>query len=239
MATARETIQGAHDALRVTGFGQAQTSAQATYGLTKLNDWLNGIVGYGAAPPLIDHRIDADFDVPPEAHALRLLCTHAGPITITLPDGISERNMPQDGFRLGIVDVTGAAATNNITIARSGWKIAGAAANATISTNSAARLYMFRADLGDWKLAADLGLDDDLPFPADFDQAIKLILADLIGGRFGQELSRRDLERMKDGEAQLRARYVKVRPATLESGVSGIGGRARAPHDYGWRWRAP
>lgn len=238
MATARETITDALKLLRVLGFGQAATSAQATECLERLNDWINGIVGFGASPPLQDLKIDADYEIIPESLAMRLLCAHSGAITITLPDGISRTNMPPDGMRLAIVDVSGAAATNNITVARGGWKIAGSAANATISTNSASRLYMFRADLGDWKLAADLGLDDDLPFPADFDQASKLILADLCSGRFGQSLSSRDMERMKDGEARFRARYCPILPAQIESGFS-FGGRMRAPYDYGWRWRSP
>ena len=53
-------------------------------------------------------------------------------VTVTLPASASL------GDFVRVVDITGSAATNNITVARNGHKIQGAASNLTISTNRAA-----------------------------------------------------------------------------------------------------
>lgn len=216
MTTARETITTGLQALKVLGFGQSPTSAQADYCLRQLNAYIRQIVGYSGSLPLQNIRISSSYQVCARWPAIRLHCM-AG-LTVTLPE-----SPPPDGMRVEVVDTAGTAATNNITIARNGWKIAGAAANATISTNGASRLYMFRADIGDWKLASDLGLDNDLPFPADFDEAIALNAATRYS-LFGQRLSPDDYLLADRGAKRLRARYAKPPMAQFDPAVSGVGG---------------
>lgn len=223
MATAQAIINRAYRRhLRVTGIGRSPSSAMATEGLDALNSWLNQLVGYGGSLPFRDVPVDSAYTISTAWPAVRVQCQHGGPITITLPEGNQWRPV-QDGFRVAIVDASGAAATNNITIARNGWKIAGAAANATVSANNDSRIYMFRGDLGDWKLAADLELATALPFPAEFDEAVALILADRLAGGFGQELSRRDQELRELGEDRLRAKYCRPPPADFGSEAANIG----------------
>lgn len=217
MTTARETIITGLQALKVLGFGQSPTSAQGEYCLRQLNAYIRQLVGYSGSLPLQNVRVSSAYQVCNRWPALRLHCMSG--VTITLPE-----HPAADGMRIEVVDTAGTAATSNITIARNGWNIAGAAADATISTNGASRLYMFRADIGDWKLAGDLGLDDPIPFPADFDEAIALIAARRYS-LFGQRLSPDD-DRLADaGAKRLRARYAKPPAAQFEAAVSGIGGR--------------
>lgn len=222
MATARETIQTGLEALRVVGFGQSPTSAQAAYCLKQLNNWLYERLGFGASLPLQNERIDSAYTVGTRWPAVRLMCVTTG-ITITLPE------RPVDGQIVEIVDAAETADTSNITVARNGWLINGAASNYTISTEGANVKLRFRADLGDWKLLADLGLDDALPFPREFDKAIALNAARDYA-RFGQSLSRRDEESADDGLRKLRARYAKPPAVQYDSAVSGISGASKGAY---------
>lgn len=73
--------------------------------------------------------------------------TTAGAVTITLPSS------PIDGQRFHIFDAKGAAATNNITIARNGKTINGAAANLVIATAYGGYQLIYSSSLGGWLAA--------------------------------------------------------------------------------------
>lgn len=225
MATAAETIKLALRKLRVIGQGANPNSAQQTDALTELNAYLNELAGFGSSLQWRDYYVDSACEIIADYPAQRLLCRHGSALTITLPEGTAGRPIA-DGFRVGIVDATNAAATYNITLARNGWKIAGSAANATISTNSASVVYMFRADLGDWKLAANLSTGDSLPFPAEFDLAIALLLANRLSGEYGQNLAESDRYAMIAGKAKLMNRYCPPPILYPEGAVSNLGGVA-------------
>lgn len=228
MATAQETITTAMQALKVLGVGQQATTAQDQYALRQLNSYIRQLAGFSGSLPMRSLRLDSDYQVTREWPALRLqVCTDG--ITITLPDGISGVGSGQiaDGFRLEVVDVAGGAASSNITIARNGWMIAGLASNYTISTNSAVKAFMFRADLGDWKLAGDLALADSLPFPTEFDEAIALNLARRLT-LFGQHLAPEDQDLADRGASRIRARYAKPPVAVLDPAAANIGGNTVA-----------
>lgn len=220
MATARETIQTGLEALRVVGFGQSPTSAQAQYCLKQLNAYIRSIKGFGGSLPLQTvAAAQIGSQVSTRWPAVRVLCQ--GGETITLPD--PRLCVVPDGMRVEIVDAALAAASSNIVIARNGGLIDGAASNYTISTNGGDVSLMWRADAGNWQVMEDLGLDDELPFPTDFDEAIALNAADRYT-RFGQALSDRDAARAKAGASRIRARYAKPPAAQFDAAVSSIGG---------------
>lgn len=75
----------------------------------------------------------------------RVLCT-AGGITITLPISTSLAV----GDTVQIVDVAGAAGTSNITVARNGANIQGAAENLTIDINNAAPVLVYTGVTYGW-----------------------------------------------------------------------------------------
>lgn len=225
MATAADTIKLALRKIRVIGQGANPTTAQQQGALTELNAIINGLVGFGSSVEWRDYPVESAHDIVADYPAQRFLCK-AG-VTLTLPAGSQARPV-FDGMRVGVVDAAGTAATSNITLARNGWKIAGSAANATISTNNASRVYMFRADLGDWKLAADLETGTAIPFPAEFDLPLALILADSLGGEYGQRLSDRDFDLMRGGRARLRNRYCAI--PLMYSDAANMGG---ATANYG------
>jgi hypothetical protein len=65
-------------------------------------------------------------------------------VTLTLPGS------PSVGDEVGIIDVTGSASSNNITIARNGLKINGGTSNLTISTNRAAFVLVYSGSTQGW-----------------------------------------------------------------------------------------
>ena len=223
MATAQNTIKLALRKIRVIGRGANPTSAQQADALTELNAWLNEMLGFGGSLEWKTTYADSSLEVDASYPAQRILCRHSGALTITLPEGTAI-NPIQDGFRLGVVDVSANAATYNITIARNGWLIAGSAANATLSSNGVNRIYMFRADLGDWRLAADLAIGDSLPFPSEFDLPVALILAHRLGGEYGQRLSEADFNAMRGAKTKIYNRYCTPPLMTPEGAVANIGG---------------
>jgi hypothetical protein len=223
MATAQETIVTALQALRILGAGQQPDTAKNQYCLRQLNAYLAQLAGFSGSLAFASKRLDAAFELSVGYPAANLQCVACR--TVTLPKGDGGVPVP-DGMRVKVVDVAGTAATSNITIERNGWKINGSAADYTISTNGGSASLMFRADLGDWKLVADLALADDLPFPDDFDEAVALNLAKRLT-LYGQSLSRSDEDLAAKGVRRIRARYAKPPETQFDAAVSGVGGENR------------
>lgn len=78
----------------------------------------------------------------------RVLCT-AGGITITLPISTSL----QVGDTVQVIDVVGAAGTSNITVARNGANIQGAAENLTIDINNASPVLVYSGATYGWVIS--------------------------------------------------------------------------------------
>lgn len=223
MATAQNTIKTALRKIRVIGRGGNPNSAQSADALTELNALLNEMIGFGSSLQWVSAYTDTSVCVGVSYPAQRVLCRAASAITITLPLGTTCCPIP-DGFKLGVVDVAGTAAAHNITIGRNGWNIDAAQTDATISTNGGSKLYMFRAELGDWKSIADLALGDPLPFPTEFDLGVALMLANRLSGEYGQQLAQSDLYAMMGAKNKLRNRYCPPPIMYPEGAVSNLGG---------------
>lgn len=223
MATAAETIRLALRKLRVIGQGENPDSSAQTDALTELNNLLWGYLGQGGSLPFRDLYVDADYEVPSTWYAQRLLVKHSAALTITLPEGTEDYPL-HDGFRVEIVDVSKNAATYNITVARNGWLIDNTAANYTINTSGGRTVFTFRADKGDWAVVANLTTASNLPFPAEFDGGIALILADRLSGEYGKELSRTDKFLKMHAENQIYARYCQIPKMYPDGGVERMGG---------------
>jgi hypothetical protein len=221
MTTALETITSGLEALRVIGMGQQPTQAQSTYCLKHLNAFIAELAGFGGSIAFISETVEGSFNVGTTYPAIRLLCLNGA--TVTLPQADSSIVPPPDGMRVHVIDAAETADTSNITIARNGWLINGAASNYTISTEGGSAMLMFRADQGDWKLVSSLALADTVPFPSDFDMPIALNAA-LRYTRFGQRLSEEDQRLARRGMNRIRARYAKAPTAVFDLAASGIAG---------------
>lgn len=73
-----------------------------------------------------------------------LIDTSGGAVTLTLPSSASL------GDEIGIIDATGNASTNNITVARNGGKIEGASSNLTVSTDRSAFTLVYYNSTQGW-----------------------------------------------------------------------------------------
>lgn len=223
MATARETITTALQALRVKGFGQNPSSAEAEYCLKQLNGFVKQLLGFGGSLPMQNLRASSAYQVTTQWPALRVQCM--GGLTVTLPSGECGAAIP-DGFRLHVVDVSGG---GGVSIARNGWLINGLASDYAVSGEA---MLFFRADTGDWKPIGALTLNDQLPFPDDFDQGVAFALANGRLPLFGQVLNSDVRAMAEEGERRISARYCKPPPANLGCFVSNIGLIAGTPYGY-------
>ena len=225
MATAREIIQTAYRKAGVVPLLQAPTAAMAAIALTELNRLIANYVGFGSSLPWDTVRADRTVELYPEDPSLRLALQNTSAITLTLP------RLPRDGSRLQIIDPNLTLAAAPVTLARNGWQIEGAATNLVLNTNGANRMWMFRADTGNWARAANLALDDALPFPDDFDLGMALLLAQRLGGEFRVQLSPQDQGFAKDAHTRLRSRYVKPPRQFSPTDIQLAGGAI-----YEWPW---
>lgn len=142
------------------------------------------------------------YTVKPQA---RLVLNIAAPITLTLDP------QPQDGQRFSIIDAGNTIDTHNVTINPNGRKFNGAVGNATVSTEGAAKQYLYRADLADWKVIDPLEADDDMPFPADFDDYFIIMLAMRMNPRYGRTLTEESTFRLTQQRQQFVDRYTQSR----------------------------
>lgn len=103
-------------------------------------------------------------------------------ITITLPLN------PRPGARVGVADGNLGLAAHNVTVARNGRLLQGAAANLTLNTNGDARVWFYRHDTADWTLEEDLDLTDEPYFPDDLQSRLPWMLAFMLMSEFGAEI---------------------------------------------------
>ena len=75
---------------------------------------------------------------------VRYLIDTTSAVTLTLPASASL------GDEVGVIDATGNAGTNNITVARNGGKIEGASADLTVSTNRSAFTLVYYNSTQGW-----------------------------------------------------------------------------------------
>lgn len=141
MATVNDIIDRAYSRLGVLSEGRALSPLEKATALDAFNDMLDSLPDEGVGAFVGTQRVSGATTVTAPG-ILQVIASAA--MTITLP------KEPKDGFRVKIVDAGNNFATNNLTIARNGWLIAGAAADVTLSTNGQSKEYFFRADLGDW-----------------------------------------------------------------------------------------
>lgn len=106
-----------------------------------------------------------------------------------------------------------------------------AAANTQAIVNPAAsKAWLYRADLGDWKLVADLLIGDDCQFPSDFDDFFITALAMRLAPRYNKTIATETAKTGLDALKRLKARYrqagitvygAEQYPASFQSYVNG------------------
>lgn len=154
-------------------------------------------------------------------------------MTIYFPD------KPQDGSRMAFVQGSGAGDTGApgaiLTLDGNGRQTQDPAdknfKNTITLTNPAvANQWLYRSDLGQWLLVADLILTDQCQFPSDFDDFFITALAIRLAPRYNKVVASETAKTGLDALKRLKARYRQAGitvygsenfPATFQSFVSG------------------
>lgn len=227
MTLASEIISDAYRETNLIPLGVAPNANQITEALNRLNPIVLSCVGNEAGDELKDLNYGGDNDqssfivdwIPDNT---RLVFNNSAAVTL---DADPE---PYEGQRLAFVDNAGNLNTYNVIISGNGRKIEGAS-SITLSVNSDARQWLYRADTGNWVKINALASGDTMPFPAEYNDYFVIALAVRLNPRYGQSLSSESFETYKRTRSQIRARY---RRKTFD--IQCDPGLVSRRQNYGW-----
>lgn len=215
MTTIRTLIT---DALREGGIlalGETPTAAMSDEALRRVNTLFRSYLGNELGNDLVNVSYGQNGLSTPYAKAtdastsidssflpenVNLLVNLSEAKTVYLPPN------PRDGARLAIADISGNFNTRNLTVNANGRKIENAA-TVVLNTANVTAEWFFRADLGNWVRVSTLTLDDESPFPAQFDDFWTTSLALRLNPRYGESISPETAETLRRARSQFRARY--------------------------------
>lgn len=135
----------------------------------------------------------------------RLICNLAGEIVLTLDP------QPQDGQRFSVVDAAGSFNVAPLTISPNGRKFQGSDGDTQLNTVDTAKQWLYRSDIADWVVLDTLAVDDEMPFPSDFDDYFTIALAERVNPRHGMVLSDASRARAQQQRMQFVNRYTQSR----------------------------
>lgn len=125
---------------------------------------------------------------------------------------------PEDGARLGIIDVGGNLASHAVTLNGNGRNVE-SADTVTLNTDSLNREWFYRADLGSWTRITDLEAEDESPLPLEFDDLLTTALAIRLNPRYGGATSDEMASVFKRVKRMFRARYRQTVEKASEDGL--------------------
>ena len=219
------------DALRETNLiplGVTPTTAQSTEAFSKLQSIVQSVLGNEVGENLNPMPLGQDNITSPKGYPwwnnslpgnlfvstnVRIMCN------LTDQGYVNFHPKPHDGARMGIVDVAGNFATNELTIFGNGRMIEGES-EMTYDTAGEIREWIYREDLGGWVVVVPLDPTGLMPFPPEFDDFFIITLAMRLNPRYGQIMHPASVERLKQVTTQLTARYSQTTTQKpVESGL--------------------
>lgn len=123
-------------------------------------------------------------------------------VHVTGPTRVYFQQQPEDGARMGFVDI---GSTAFLTVDGNGRLIEGDFDTDVDPPDP--REWFYRADLGNWVRRAPLALADESPFPGEFDDLLICDLAIRLSPRYGLDPRAATLKTSNDKLEQLKARY--------------------------------
>lgn len=246
MTTALAIITGGLRQSNLIAIAAAPNTLQQAEGLQKLNTLIASVFGFEVGTKLFEFPVgtegtseltsswtSADWGRPPQN--VRLMVTDQLAQTIYLPP------FPDNGARVAIRDIKGTMATYPITLHASGKRIEDAA-SLTVNMDDADLTWLYRGDLGNWVRLTLLEVDDDLPFPIQFDDYFETMLAMRLNPRYGRAADPQTVATMRRSEGQLRATYRQQRAVRCDEAVtrmsdtgrSGVSDESNSPRSDVW-----
>jgi hypothetical protein len=239
MTLVSDIVQAAYRESNIVGIGQSPNTAQVTEGLSKLQRLVKSVYGNEAGDLLMAFPLGRDNITTPQGYPwydndlpgsiflmtnLRVMCNLTGPGLVNLHPS------PDDGARMGVVDVVGNFATNPLTINGNGRNIEDTN-SITMTTDGDAREWFYRNDLGNWMKTTNLVLTDTFPFPEEFDDMFIITLAARINPSYGKGLDPASSDMLKRSRNQFRARYAQLTQVPSELAL-----RRLTTDYYRWGW---
>lgn len=224
MTVTPEIISDAYREGNITALGKEPSDAQTTEALRLLNRIVSGVYGYEVGEPLYDWSIGNAGRVAETSWTssnwtkllqnVRMVANSTDAQTVYLPPD------PDDGARVAIIDPANRLAAAPITLNGNGRYIAGAA-TALLDTDGLDRIWMYRADMGEWVVLTELTGDDaeEFPFPPEFDAYFITRLAMRLNPRYGRAMSEASSAELLTSLRKLRARYKQKAVVAADLGV--------------------
>lgn len=184
------------------GFGKLQTIVESVLG-NEMGENLNPLplgtldINSPQGYPWWQNQLPGNLFI---ATNVRLMCNLTGQGTVNL------HPLPHDGARMGIVDVAGNFATNNLTINGNGRLIEGNP-TMTYNTSGETREWMYREDLGNWVVVSPITLTGTMPWGPEFDDFFIIRLAERLNPRNGQIMHPASEKTLQEVTAKFTARY--------------------------------
>lgn len=232
MTATLEIITDAYRESNLISIGVALDENQKAEGLRRLNAVISSALGFEIGEELVDWQVGTtnisaqgvgndqfgQFNTYSEGiwtrpvENSRLLLNAQSPQTLFLP------TKPNDGARMQAIDQLGTLATYPVTLDANGQRIEGAP-TLVLNTNDLNKIWFYRADLGNWVPVATLLIDDEMPFPPEFDDSFVTTLAMRINPRYGRAISQETAAWLQRSMAKLKARYKQRRVTPADIGV--------------------
>jgi hypothetical protein len=211
VTTIRQIVTEAFRESNLTQVGDVPDGAEYQEAEAKLLSFIRSVFGSEFGENLYNiHIHETGFSFRPNS---RLIVDSRTVSEIQLP------SRPQDGERFAVVDPRGLIQpfaplrvfSNTGTIEGDNEVI--------LDTPNAELELFYRADMGQWKVLSPLTSDDQLPFPAEFDDFFILWLAFRLNPRFGVETRPESVEMYRRIRKLFMARYKQVRQQMAELGL--------------------
>jgi len=130
-------------------------------------------------------------------------------LNVDSPQNIYLSPLPQDGSVFSYIDVANNIDTNPITFYGNGRLIEGAT-SVVKNTAGDTAIYFYRADTGNWSKLSPLLINDDFPFPPDFDDVFIIGLAIRLNPRNDISLAPESMAAYKKALSAFTARYTQI-----------------------------
>lgn len=199
MTTCRDIITHAMQDSGLLALGENPTGAEASAGMIRLQAVVSSAIGMAIGEQLADRTVNADADIGSNTRCVASGLSAA--LTLTLPAN------PDNGARLQLIDAESGLASYTVTLDPNGRKIEGSNASLSASTAGFNRTWLYQASTADWARVTDLTLNDDFPFPAEFDDFFVLELALRLNPRFGVAMTADQVMSLKQARRRLKAAY--------------------------------
>ena len=244
MTTARALITAAFREGNLIPIGSTPTVDETAEALERLNRYVRGVFGYEMGENLADWIVPAPQRTAPiaanypqgpyptsvDASLLSFPLAADPSRSITpyppknsrlvwggkIPMRIYFPEQPDDGSRMGLFAAAQADVTALLTLDGNGRTIEGAPSQDQ-PLPVLSREWLYRGDIGDWRRVQDMQLDDECPFPNEFDDLWITLLCVRLAPRYNKPTSPETQKIGLDALKRLKTRYRQAGTTTYNS----------------------